>query len=298
MSNAVDPLAITVGTGCNIRCRHCLVEPGLGSESISEEEIRSLVLEINKFSPGDIVFTGGEPTLYLRQIQQILSGISIAVPPKVTLITNGYFSGSRAEAERVLNGIAHLYKVVVSYDRFHAEFVEKRKISILLDVCRDLGLQSKIVCAVETPMDLVFLNSLRSPGLAISIQQILPMGRAKKNGMEYRCASFDRGVLDKKCPNLGGMVFNCGSGFTVCCGPLASFADKSEYVHVTISEHLESVFYRILSEHTFGELAAVSGWDTDRLTPEHSVPCRICAALIPGIIEKARAGGDANQKGL
>ena len=289
MSNAVNPLAITVGTGCNIRCRHCLVDKNLGSKSVSRREIRRLCGEINKYSPKTIVLTGGEPTLYLPEIQEILSGIDSARAPKVTLVTNAYFAESRSKAEKVLKAIRYLSGVAVSYDRFHAEFVEKRNILTLLDACRELGLKVKIACAVETPMDLAFLNSVKRPGLAISIQQILPMGRAQGHGLEYRYMSFDLAVLEKKCPNLGGMVFNCGSGFTVCCGPLASSPDKSRYVHGLVEEHFKSRFYKIVSSRTFGEMAALAGVAPAQLMPEHALPCMLCSMLIPKIIDDEKA---------
>ena len=288
MSNAVNPLAITVGTGCNIRCRHCLVDENLGSKSVSRQEIRRLCGEINKYFPKTVIFTGGEPTLYLREIQEIISGIDPSHAPKVTLITNGYFAESRPKAEKVLKAIKYLSGVAVSYDRFHAEFVEKRSILTLLDVCREMGLKVKIACAVEAPMDLVFLDSIKRPGLAISIQQILPIGRAAEHGLKFGHMSFDPVVLEKKCPNLGGMVFNCGSGFTICCGPLASSHDKSGYVHGSIADHFKSRFYKIVSSSTFGEMAALAGVAPAQMRPEHALPCMLCSMLIPRIIDDGK----------
>lgn len=133
-------------------------------------------------------------------------------------------------------------------------------------------------------MDLVFLKSIKRSGVPIAVQQILSIGRANEQGLEYRYTSFDPEVLGRKCLNLGGMVYNCGAGFTVCCGYLASAAEKKEYVHNSIAVHLKSRFYRLLSECTFGEMAKIASVDPCRLLPECSNPCRLCSRLVPRII--------------
>jgi hypothetical protein len=286
MSKAVNPLAVTVGTKCNIRCRHCLVDKDLGADAISKDEIQLVVSEINKYSPDTILLTGGEPTLFIEEIQQIISGIDSSLSPKLKLITNAHFAETTAAAVKVLRSIKGLAGVIVSYDKFHAEFVTGQNIINLLDACDALKIGAGIACAIEAPMDLTFLNSIKRPGLAISVQQILPLGHAKEHSLEYRYPFFDPGVLGKKCPNLGGMVYNCGSGFTVCCGPLASSPSKSRYIHGTIAEHFQSEFYSIVSERTFGEMAELSGIKVSQFLPAHSSPCQICSLLVPKILNR------------
>lgn len=284
MTSGINPLGITVGTGCNIRCRHCLVDCNLGSTKISAVEIGLVVTEINKHQPQTLIFTGGEPTLYIQEINKILSGLELEGGKEIKIITNGLFAGSLESAKGMLSSIRGLRGVTMSYDRFHSEFVPAANVNNLYQACRMAGIRFSLMSAIQSPLDLAFLNSLEMSKVRISIQKVLPIGRAEKNNLTYKYPEFEASVLNRKCPNLGGMVYNCGSGFTVCCGFHASVSDKKDCVHRTIAEHLRSKFYKLISEHTFGELMNLAGISSEKLTAKHSDPCTLCALVFQRLI--------------
>lgn len=283
-------LGITVGTECNFRCRHCLVDERLGNKKISRIEIQRLISEIDTHSPRAIVFTGGEPTLYLKEINAILSAIAATQKIKVKVITNGHFAVNPAAAEKTLKSFRLLNGVSVSYDKFHSEFVREAHIHNLYEACHKLGLSFSVMCAIQSPLDLTFLNKLKLSGISITTQKILPIGNAKANGLEYGYQQFEDMVLKRKCPNLGGLVYNCGFGFTVCCGFLASESDNRRYVHQTIAEHRGSPFYQLISKYSFGELLRKAGMSKKQLSPVHSSPCSLCAHIVPRILHCPQSG--------
>jgi len=127
-------LGITVGTKCNFRCRHCLVDENLGSKKISRSEIKLLISEINKHTPRTLVFTGGEPTLYVNEINAILSALDATQEIKVRIITNGYFALNSVATVKVLKSFKLLNGVSMSYDRFHSEFIPEAHVN-----CRNPG---------------------------------------------------------------------------------------------------------------------------------------------------------------
>ncbi len=172
----------------------------------------------------------------------------------------------------------------MSYDKYHAEFVPEDCVHNLREACRQLNISFGLVCAIQAPADLIFLNKLNLAGVPVATQKILPIGRAKDNALSYSYPAFDANVLRKKCPNLGRLVYNCGSGFTTCCGFLASRPGNSRYVHRTITAHLRSRFYKLISSHTFGDLLRLAGLSKDGLSPAHSAPCMLCEHIVPGLL--------------
>ena len=277
-------LGITVGTGCNLRCRHCLVDKNLGSLRISKSEIRSLVSAINRYKPRELVFTGGEPVLFAKEINRILSSIDSPDRICITIVTNGYFASTPAAAVKTLKSFKALHNVQMSYDKYHAEFVPEGCVHNLREACRQLNFSFGLVCAIQAPLDLIFLNKLNLVGVPVTTQKILPIGRAKDNALTYSYPAFDAHVLRKKCPNLGRLVYNCGCGFTTCCGFLASRPRNSSYVHRTVTAHLRSRFYKLISSHTFGDLLRLAGLSKDGLSPAHSAPCTLCEHIVPGLL--------------
>jgi organic radical activating enzyme len=261
------------------------VDGNLGCGKISDSEIVRVIAEIRRHQPQTLIFTGGEPTLYIKEIDRILSAIVNEGKKEIKIITNGAFAKSPESAGEVLASIRGLSGVAMSYDRFHSEFIPATNVHNLAKACRMAGLRFTLMSAVQSPLDLAFLNSLKLSEVHISIQKILSIGSAKKNGLRFEYPEFEPAVLGKKCPNLGGMVFNCGSGFTVCCGFFGSMPSKEKFVHGTISEHLRSRFYKLISKHTFGELLNLAGISADKLTPEHSDPCTLCFLAVQGLLK-------------
>lgn len=291
MKTAVDPLGISVGTACNIRCRHCLVDKNLGAPGISESDIKKLVPEIRKYNPKTIIFTGGEPTLCLEAIDTIVSRTAGRRKRTIKLITNGYFAKSAAEASRVLKAVTGLTSVVMSYDRFHSEFVPRECVTNLHAACKAAGVGFGIMTAVSSPLDAAFVTGLGLKGVKISVQKVLPIGKAEGKSLEYSYPEFDKTVLGRKCPNLGGMIYNSGRGFTVCCGSMASRPGAGYCVHRTVAEHMRSRFYRLLAKHTFGELLKMAGVPETGLRPKHSAPCEVCRLAVPPLFEKKQIRG-------
>ncbi len=286
MKTAVDPLGISVGTACNIRCRHCLVDKNLGTNGISGRDIKILLTEIRKYKPKTIVFTGGEPTLFLEEINTIVSKTAGKRTRIVKLITNGYFAKSVSEALCVLKAVPDLTSVVMSYDRFHAQFVPKECVINLSLACKSAGLGFGIMTAVSSPLDATFVARLGLKGVKISVQKVLPIGKAEHKGLEYLYPEFDRGVLNRKCPNLGGMIYNSGRGFTICCGSMASMPGAVYCSHRSVAEHRRSRFNKLLTRHTFGELLKMASVSETCLMPKHSAPCEICRLVVPKLFKK------------
>lgn len=78
-------------TQCNLKCRHCYINPEQhGTRRLDIETIRSWLTTLSRRSPGaDLIFLGGEPTLHPDLPEAIRSARQLGYR-SITIDTNGY----------------------------------------------------------------------------------------------------------------------------------------------------------------------------------------------------------------
>lgn len=90
-----------------------------------------------------IHITGGEPFCYWEHLQELLSTASkLSLGPVDIVETNAYWATNRAEIIERLNFLnsQNVQRLKISYDPFHAEFVDYDKAKLLYDTaCEVLG---------------------------------------------------------------------------------------------------------------------------------------------------------------
>ena len=271
-------LTILPGFKCGFRCAHCAVGPELDGEGrLSAEEIALLKRTIAEVRPSGLMFAGGEPTYYTREINELVAAHPDPASPKVRLTTNGQFAQDKARAVSALRAFRKLDMVQLSYDRFHEEFFPLEKAAHVVAACAELSVDFGVLLALSTPLDLALAGRLRALGdFPITVQKVVPVGDARTNGVAFRHAEFDPKVLAEHCPNRGQMTYICGRGFTICCSSLAFNGPRRGVVHPTLAEHLDSPLYRSMSSLDFSGLLARAGIKSDTLAPEMSEPCTLC----------------------
>lgn len=274
-------LCIVPGFECNFACSHCAVSDfSSGGSRLSEPEIALLRETMNSHVPHTLAFTGGEPTLYVEDINRIIAAHPDQGHIKVRLTTNGHFATDRDSIVRTLESFIKLDELQLSYDKFHAEFLPSRQAGLLYHACAERSLRFSVVISLTTPVDLAIAQDLRKFGdMPISFQKVLAIGRAKKNGLAYQYPAFDPAVLKTSCPNRGQISYICGRGFSACCSNLVFNGPLPGIVHPTLEEHLRSDFYNLISSRQFSELLTSNGVSPSSLAPLHSSPCALCEHL-------------------
>jgi len=221
----METLVITLGYKCNFRCEHCIV--GKKTEiGLTEREKELIAESVCRYGTKHVLFVGGEPTLYVEDMNDIISRFE-AVKPELRMTTNGHFAQTREKAMAVLESIPKLSGVNLSYDSLHAKFLPEKNIENLYSACKEKGLDFAVLMALRSPMDLVMLKGLRKiGGFKVWIQKLLPAGSARDNGLGYKYPSFNEQVLAACCPTRKKVIYMCGQGFTICCSgprPIGSF---------------------------------------------------------------------------
>lgn len=276
----VTQLTVMLGYRCNLRCRHCIVS-GKSSFQLSAEEIQRIIGAVKTYRVPSLLFVGGEPTLYIKDIKYILSQIENVESVRISITTNGYFATTVTRAQNILGRISRLHQVNVSYDHFHRKFVPVGNIRNLYAACQSRGIEFAVLSAIRSPMDLRILTPLSKMGkFPVVVQQLQTAGSARKNGLSYAYPSFDSRVLDSKCDSVQKIAYLCGQGFTLCCSALSMTSSSSKLCHKSIAEHLNSKFYRLMAKYTFGELCRKLGVSIHSLKPEHSHKCALCVHIL------------------
>lgn len=288
MGSNLKELGINLGYRCNFRCAHCSVleDPRL---KLSPGEIGLLARTIRRYKFGSLLFVGGEPTLYIDIANSILSKAGDLSGISVRITTNGHFAGTRTKAIKTLSSFLKLDKVQLSYDKYHAQFLPFGNIKNLFEACRTLGMKFNVIAAIENPMEVLLAEELKKSGLfTVAIQKVIPVGRAKINGIRHPFPSFDKKVLRKSCPNHDKVMYFCGRGFSSCCSSLVFNSGHDGVVHPSVAAHLKSDFYKTVFSSTFGRFAKDLGVRVAELKPEDSMPCNLCEYLFG--LQKAKEG--------
>ena len=143
----VDRIEFVVTYLCNSRCRHCY--------SICRRDLfppcidRSLALEIvgrvgEKYRPESIMTFGGEPMLFPDIVYAIhRKAMEVGIPIR-EVITNGYWSNSFEEIEKMAGRLVEsgVNNVFISVDVFHQEYIPLNIVRRTAEVCLNAGIEN------------------------------------------------------------------------------------------------------------------------------------------------------------
>jgi len=275
MPRSIKELGVVVGYRCNFKCAHCCTRHNR-SQGLSAVEKLSIISAIDRYNPGTLLFVGGETTLYLETVNEILSAARDLSGSKIKVTTNGHFARTVPSAVRMLRSFKKLDSIQLSYDRFHAEFLPFRNVKNLYLACKKLGMKFCVINTITSPLELVGLKKFWPIGkFKVLVNKVMCLGEAARNGIEYAYPSFDSGVLNRSCPARNNLTYVCGRGFSACCSSLA-FETSLPVAHASIAQHRRSRFYRLISGMTLGRLMRKSGLPANCLPPQFSAECHLC----------------------
>lgn len=272
-------LGIIFGYKCNFSCAHCL-SLRERSPAVTDKELNAIAAAIDRCRARDIHFTGGEPTLYLKEIRSLFGRVRANKEAATRITTNGHFAVTKEAALKLLSSIPRLKYVQQSYDKFHAEFLPFGNLRNLFSACGELGVKYSCNLTIQSPLDLALLTKLRGVGkFPVMLQRVSPMGEAKKNNLGYVFPEFNKKLLSCRCPNLNKLVYSAGRGFSICCSSLLFNGRYPWIFGKSPDAYFKGGFYKFMAANTFRSIAGKFGVPVSELLPEHSSPCALCAKL-------------------
>jgi MoaA/NifB/PqqE/SkfB family radical SAM enzyme len=264
------------GNKCDLACAHCANSSGPKyNNSIGKDDIENISLFLNSNKIENIILTGGEPTLYLNVINQVID--SLSYQPHVTITTNGLYA--KLGELGILTTIGKLRRVdhiQLSYDKFHGN-LDTKIITNLRDYCLRNEIGFNISYCIESPMDLLEVSKIQNEfGVKIIFERTTNSGRAKKTNSNFKFPVFEEAVLSKKCPNVDVISYICGKGFSHCCSNVTFNNNNDAFYNYDIKKYLDSDFYKLSSDKTMEELMYIAKIDSSDLTSDMSMECNLC----------------------
>lgn len=281
-------LAIILHLRCNLKCQHCLCA-GADYPDISDVDVQRVIAILKNTGIRRIQITGGEPTIDGHLIRKTFDRLNMALSDlSFEIVTNGYFASSLKKCRSIFDGLYNLKKVYISYDAFHARFVSVAKINTLVKYCHQRGVDINGFATIATPLDIVAISEYEKKfGIKFYYQKVMPIGNAYKNNTGYFYANLEKDVLRKKCPQISSLVYVPSYGVTHCCSSLlykCSKAGRSKIINYDVEGHLESDFYKLMSNFNMKKLMKKAGIDVKLLTPSCSSICELCQTIMPNLL--------------
>jgi MoaA/NifB/PqqE/SkfB family radical SAM enzyme len=275
----MENLNILPGYLCNLKCTHCLNNSGpdrFGSE-LTPTEKNQIISDLKQFAPPKLTFTGGEPTLYIALINELIDAHPSISDCDVWITTNGKFALSFDLALATLKKFQKLDRVQMSLDIFHGNILNKHQVENLNRACESIRIPLVLTMAISNPLEIVIAkNYTDSLNIKINFQKVGAVGRARENGIEFKYETFEPEVLSKKCPNNGAVAYIAGKGYSSCCSSLVFDHDLAGATHKTLDQHLTSPFRQSVLNKTMEQLAFEKNLDLRNLPSEFSSVCRMC----------------------
>lgn len=151
-------LRLNITTKCNLNCQYCSVQAGSNPRNMTKDTALRSVSNFCRYAQEknantlEIVFSGGEPTLFMPLIKECIvrakNDLADSINLKPRILTNGFFSPS--EYQEIIHDIE---EVQVSWDGFFGENERYGSDSNIADhVWQNIGflLENKIAISVLT----------------------------------------------------------------------------------------------------------------------------------------------------
>ena len=186
-------LAVIINDRCPLRCRHCVegYSKGYNGTNVqpTEEELRSLIRLVNTEIYDMVGFAGGEPSLVPNLLA---AGIEECRHCSIQSVINTAPIWARTldDAQCFLDKLPDFDFLVLSYDRYHLEFLSVDHYENALNVALERGAKVVINLCYSLPEERTeLLNRIwhwLDRVFEVHLQSILPIGNAAiDNNISY-----------------------------------------------------------------------------------------------------------------
>lgn len=275
---------IQVCTDCNFHCAHCSQNASSSGRPLSPEEVSFVVSELEKCECERFSFMGGEATLHLELLNEVISAVKRGknAGSEVCVVTNGWFASQQQTLERTLKALPLISEVQVSVDKFHLPFLRQEAIVDLVRACREFGIKVLGKASFANPLDLIWLRQLENDtGLHMIYGCISRIGRGSSLSIPCLDTEFSESMpapdrLD--CESWNKIRYIIDQGFSCCCGELAYDSETARVVFSKdgIQGFHSSEFFSFLRGPDFYSADFFRGLCAKRASRGSSLACDYC----------------------
>jgi hypothetical protein len=182
-------LSIVVTTKCPLRCSHCPIgiygEPkDVPIPRINEEDIKRAIRTAKKYGYKLANFVGGEP---MHAIDLVAAGLKECIANDMGgfIVTAPVWASTKEKALKNLSKLKGLHCILLSYDKYHLEYLDLKHYDNAIDACNQLGIDVTMNVCFTRPEEKEELHKELShfSGRVKSVQFIpyVPLGNVKES---------------------------------------------------------------------------------------------------------------------
>lgn len=217
-----ENLGLYLTYSCNLKCKHCSQDGSVNRDSTMDSDLLERMLT-QAASNGirQVALSGGEPFL-VPPLVELASEICMREHIECWVVTNGWWAKSESKCFEILAHLDGISGISVSWDNWHAEFIDVERIRWIISACKKLGKRIEVGgCFIGSASENLkwMVDSIGEAvcgGVEVHNQPILWRGAVQKN--------FEKVDLPRHEPGRGGcraannpVVLPSGEVFA-CCG--------------------------------------------------------------------------------
>jgi hypothetical protein len=268
-------VTIKVNNQCPLRCRHCAVgfshDYKGDNRRFSPDDLAEIIAAINPQVYSMVLFAGGEPALEPALLR---AGIACCRAKHLlsAIVTSPVWAPNGSAAGRFLDSIPGLNAVILSYDRYHLEFLKLAHYEAAIRAAVDRRLiVSFHICYTQDSELVALLDQivgLRHLINAVHSVRTMPFGNAanpdnvKMEGVRVT-NSEDLARIPRGCV-LGHVQIDLARSVHGCCW--SRFAVRSPFSLPAVADGIASALAQLETKRLFGAMRA-HGF-IDSLTPK------------------------------
>lgn len=284
-----NTISFLLHKACTAACDSCCVgsHPGC-NERLNTERVKEYIKSAGEeLAIKGVGFTGGEPFLYYESLKDLIS-FTYGEGKAVTAATNGYWADTYDIAYEKLQELKKkgLSQIGISYDYFHADYVDAQNIKNILLAANDLELPSTLNAVMTSHQPIGSI--LDSLGGSIKETQLMilpcqPVGNAKifLKEEDYIRTRKSKGCYCKK---SGTYTVRYDGTIWPCCSPSVFNTELQigNYENLEVSSTLEKLrnhrILYLLRNFGFDYFINIAEEELGIPVPEYVVSaCELCS---------------------
>lgn len=208
---------------CNIACEHCFLDKSLPESRMKDSQFIKVLQELYQARSNIswIGISGGEPMLFFDDIGRLIEKCNFNHELTFSISTNAFWATSKETSENICKKLLMLdiQRLEISYDNFHAKFIDIKNIYNAVEACNKYGITAYIVFSIANGYNYlplyIELNKFIDKKYVI-LQHVANYGNAQRYGVD--CMLPINMFEGKKCNQILNPCIDYNANFYACCG--------------------------------------------------------------------------------
>lgn len=224
----VSNVGICYSTICDMWCDHCILQ-NYQRITMPKNIAESITHQACLYKIKSVTFTGGEPMIFLKDIEDIMFRYKNNV--SFDIITNALWAKNSEKKDIVktleklkMCGLSH---ISLSTDEFHQKFVPIETIKLVAILALEHGLQVTVMYTMTKSSSIENFRELERIGAIIRKNQLVPIHPM----LITKAPKLRIGDLIQPCSVVGQILVMPNGDVFACCGGRVMYVEKDSVLY-------------------------------------------------------------------